>query len=82
MIDNGEYDEKIIAICAHDPFYNMYRDLKDLPQHISEEIKHFFAVYKTLEYKDTIVNEIEGRQEAIRVIKKCIENYQTKIGGK
>ena len=82
MIDNGEYDEKIIAICAHDPFYNMYKDLKDLPQHISEEIKHFFAVYKTLEYKDTIVNEIEGRQEAIRVIKKCIENYQNKFGGK
>ena len=82
MIDNGEYDEKIIAICTHDPFYNMYKDIKDLPQHISEEIKHFFAVYKTLEYKDTIVNEVEGRHEAIRVIKKCIENYQNKFGGK
>ena len=82
MIDNGEYDEKIIAICTHDPFYNMYKDIKDLPQHISEEIKHFFAVYKTLEYKDTIVHEVEGSREAIRVIKKCIENYQNKFGGK
>lgn len=82
MIDNGEFDEKIIAICTHDPFYNMYKDIKDLPQHISDEIKHFFSVYKTLENKDTIVDEVEGREEAIRIIKTCINNYKQKFAKK
>lgn len=79
MIDNGEFDEKIIAICAHDPFYNTYKSIKSLPSHVSEEIKHFFTVYKTLEDKDTIVEEIEGREEAMRIIKKSIENYEKKF---
>lgn len=82
MVDNGEFDEKIIAICKHDPFYNTYKNITDLPQHVSDEIKHFFSVYKTLENKDTIVEEIEGKEEAIRIIKKCIENYEKKFGNK
>lgn len=82
MVDNGEFDEKIIAICKHDPFYNTYKNITDLPQHVSDEIKHFFSVYKTLENKDTIVEEIEGQEEAIRTIKKCIANYEKKFGNK
>ncbi len=82
MVDNGEFDEKIIAICKHDPFYNTYKNITDLPQHVSDEIKHFFSVYKTLENKDTIVEEIEGKEEAIRIIKKCIANYEKKFGNK
>lgn len=82
MIDNGEFDEKIIAICVHDPFYNEYRDIRDLPQHVSDEIKHFFSVYKTLENKDTIVEEIDGKEEAKKIIKKSIEQYEKKFGKK
>ncbi len=82
MVDNGEFDEKIIAICKHDPFYNTYKNITDLPQHVSDEIKHFFSVYKTLENKDTIVEEIEGKEEAIHIIKKCIANYEKKFGNK
>ena len=82
MVDNFEFDEKIIAICKHDPFYNTYKNITDLPQHVSDEIKHFFSVYKTLENKDTIVEEIEGKEEAIRIIEKCIANYEKKFGNK
>ena len=82
MIDNGEPDEKIIAICKHDPFYNTYKDIRNLPQHVADEIKHFFSVYKTLENKDTIVEEVEGKEEAMRIIKKSIENYELKFGEK
>ena len=51
MIDNGKYDEKIIAIPFSDPNYNMYTDIDQLPRHIFEEMKHFFTVYKQLENK-------------------------------
>ena len=51
MLDDGEGDEKIIAIPFADPFYNNYKDISDLPKHIFEEMSHFFEIYKALEKK-------------------------------
>jgi inorganic pyrophosphatase len=75
MIDNGRMDEKIIAIPYNDPNYNMYRDIDELPSHIFEEMRHFFSVYKTLEGKDTAVNEVRPREEAVKIINAAIDNY-------
>lgn len=76
MIDSGSIDEKIIAVCKTDPFYNEYNDIHDLPQHLFAEIRHFYEVYKALEYKKTIVEETVGREEAIKVIESCIRAYE------
>lgn len=77
MEDTGSKDEKIIAICAHDPLYNGYTDICQLPEHVSEEITHFFTVYKNLEHgKSTIVKEIRGRDAAKECIQKSIEAYE------
>jgi inorganic pyrophosphatase len=75
MKDNGKLDEKIIAIPFNDPTYNTYRDISDLPHHIFQEMQHFFSVYKTLENKETVVNEAQGRDVAIQVIQACYDNY-------
>lgn len=80
MIDGGEMDEKILAIPAHDPLYNCYNDVSELPAHLPEEMKHFFEVYKDLENKKTEITGIEGKEKAISVIKMCLENYKTKFG--
>lgn len=80
MLDNGMGDEKIIAIPFNDPTYNSYTDIKELPKHVFEEIKHFFTVYKDLEGKETKVDEFGGPQEAIRIIENCISNYNLKFG--
>jgi len=82
MLDNGMGDEKIIAIPANDPTYNGYTDIKELPKHIFDEIKHFFSIYKDLEDKETIVDEFGGPAEAIEIIKHCISNYQMKFGSR
>ena len=68
MKDNGLFDEKIIAVPLNDPFYNCYKDLSEVPPHIMDEIKHFFAVYKTLEGKPTSVDVVKGHEEAERII--------------
>lgn len=75
MIDSDRSDEKIIAIPAGDPTYNGYRDISELPPHIFEEMRHFFQVYKSLEGKDTAVNEISGRESAVAAIAAAINNY-------
>ena len=38
----GEKDDKIIAVCADDPEYRHYNDIKDLPPHRLAEIRRFF----------------------------------------
>lgn len=79
MIDGDEYDEKIIAVAKQDPFLNEYKDITEVPTHISAEIMHFFEVYKQLEGKQTSVDKIMGREEAERIIQECIENYNQKF---
>jgi inorganic pyrophosphatase len=75
MVDNGRNDEKIIAIPFEDPTYNTYRDVKELPAHLFTEMSHFFTVYKNLEGKDTVVDELRGADEAREVIRKCKDAY-------
>ena len=75
MIDNGRNDEKIIAIPFSDPTYNHYDSIDQLPSHIFEEMRHFFKVYKNLEGKETAVNEVAGRDVAVKVIDDAINNY-------
>ena len=75
MLDNGQVDDKIIAIPFKDPNYNMYKDITDLPKHHFDEMTHFFSVYKTLEHKDTVIDEVKGRNDAIKTIDESIEKY-------
>ena len=82
MMDQGAMDEKIIAIPFNDPTYNEYKDVSDIPAHIFDEIQHFFSVYKTLEGKDTVVDEVMNREEAIKIIQNSIQNYIEKYDDK
>ena len=75
MVDSDRSDEKIIAIPYNDPTYNGYKDITEIPNHIFEEMKHFFKVYKALEGKETAVNEVSDRAEAERIIAAAIDGY-------
>lgn len=80
MEDTGALDEKIIAVCAHDPLYSEVTDICQLAPHIAEEIIHFFTVYKELEHgKHTVVKEIRGRDAAKEVIANDIKMYEKKF---
>ena len=80
MLDNGRNDEKIIAIPFKDPTYNEYTDISELPKHIFEEMTHFFSVYKALENKETVVDEVKGKGEAVKIIEAAIKSYKEKFG--
>ena len=80
MVDGGEGDEKIIAIPYKDPVYNSYKNVSELPKHLFDEMCHFFSVYKALEGKETVVNGVSGREEAVKVIQNALANYNEKFG--
>ena len=79
MLDQGRLDEKIIAIPFQDPSYNSYHDVSELPAHLFTEISHFFSVYKNLEGKETVVDELRGKDAARDVIQKCLDAYIEKF---
>lgn len=79
MNDSGSNDEKVVAVCCQDPIYNYAHSINDLPEHVFAEFKHFFEVYKTLENKVTTVMEIDDRDEALKIIKDCLERYKLKF---
>lgn len=76
MIDSGANDEKIISIPFDDPMYNTYKDISELPKHVFDEMTHFFTVYKTLENKETAVDEVIGADKVNKIIVSSIENYK------
>lgn len=46
----GEKDDKIIAVCADDPEYKHYTDIKELAPHRLSEIRRFFEDCNLLNY--------------------------------
>ncbi|MCL1975096.1 MAG: inorganic diphosphatase [Firmicutes bacterium] len=79
MLDSGAIDEKVIAIPFEDPTYNVYRSIDALPSHIFSEMRHFFRVYKELEGKETVVNEVKGPRETIEIVRRAILQYSDRF---
>ncbi len=77
MTDDEELDEKIIAIPFEEPQLNNHKDIESLPQHVFDEIQHFFSVYKSLEHTETSMQAVENAQAAREVIDKCLKNYRS-----
>ncbi|MET3682363.1 inorganic pyrophosphatase [Alkalibacillus flavidus] len=76
MIDDGDEDEKLIAVPTEDPRFKDVNTLDDLPQAKLDEIAHFFETYKDLQGKETKIGEYEGVEAARQLIVDCLDRYQ------
>ncbi|KAI4349272.1 hypothetical protein L6164_009881 [Bauhinia variegata] len=75
MIDQGEKDDKIIAVCADDPEYRDFNDIKELPPHRLAEIRRFFEDYKKNENKEVAVNDFLPSTTAYEAIQHSMDLY-------
>lgn len=75
MRDQGEADDKIIAVHANDPEFSHYNSIHELPQHRLKEVQRFFEDYKTLENKAVVVAGFLDRDEAHKIISDSIALY-------
>ncbi|KAJ6288422.1 hypothetical protein OIU76_024415 [Salix suchowensis] len=79
MIDQGEKDDKIIAVCADDPEFVHYKDIKELPPHRLAEIRRFFEDYKKNENKKVDVEDFLPAASAVDAIKYSMDLYASYI---
>ncbi|KAG2593176.1 soluble inorganic pyrophosphatase-like isoform X2 [Panicum virgatum] len=75
MIDQGEKDDKIIAVCTDDPEYRYYNDLSELSPHRVQEIRRFFEDYKKNENKQVAVDEVQPASTARDAIQYSMDLY-------
>jgi|SRR3989344_3096781 len=79
MIDNGEKDDKILAVYEDDIRAKEIQDIHDLPKHTLIELKHFFETYKVLQGKKCEVPEILDKKHAHKDIERAIKLYKQKF---
>ncbi|HEX7673559.1 MAG TPA: inorganic diphosphatase [Bdellovibrio sp.] len=76
MIDQGDIDDKIIAVHADDPEMAEIQSINDLASHTLKEIQNFFEIYKGLENKKVSVEGFKDKPDALVILKKALSDYQ------
>ena len=79
MIDQGEADDKLIAVATQDMSVAHYEDVSELPEFFLKEIHQFFKEYKVLEQKEVVIEEIQGAEVGRQVYRQSIVDYREKI---
>ena len=77
MSDESGRDVKILGVPAKDVRYDRYQKLDDVPQHLRDEVEHFFGHYKDLEPGKSVT--IEGWRDLSQAndeIAASVKRYQ------
>ncbi len=82
MIDQGEADDKIVAVLEGDNIWGSVNDIADLPEIKVERLQHYFATYKMIpgQPTDIRVDFVYGREEALKVIAASEQDYEHHFG--
>lgn len=83
MIDQGQADDKIIAVMMGDGLYSQWNNIEDCPRSFIDRLKHYFLTYKDLpgtEERICEITHVYGREEAREVIRCAREDYKARFG--
>ena len=82
MVDDGEADDKIIAVLENDNVWGDAKDLKDIPEILVERLRHYFATYKLIPGKpaNISIDLVYGCEHALKVVEASMEDYDEEYG--
>ena len=85
MLDNGEADDKIVAVLSGDFVWGEVNDLVELPPVLVERLRHYFSTYKLLpdQLGTATPNAVTpyDRQRAYEVVTAAMQDYHEVYGG-
>ena len=82
MIDDGEADDKIIAVLKGDHVWHDTQDISDIPEIMIERLHHYFSTYKMQPGKESTVSigPAYNKEHAEKVIKASMLDYDEMFG--
>lgn len=81
-VDNGEADDKIIAVLKNDNFWGDVKEVTDLPTALIERLRHYFSTYKLVpgEESQMKIEEVYNCAHALEVVSASIRDYELTFG--
>lgn len=77
FIDDGEVDDKIIAVLADDKRVDHIKTVDDLGDYFKKQTKYFWENYKALKKPGTgLVNEFVDIAGSIKIVEESMERYE------
>lgn len=84
MVDEGEADDKIIAVLNNDHIWGHARDIGDLPPIQVERLRHYFLTYKERDPSKPAgavkITSTFGAKHAQKVIEASLKDYEEEFG--
>jgi len=82
MVDDGDADDKIIAVLEQDNIWGMATDIEDVPEILIERLRHYFLTYKLVpgETANISIESIYGQPHALEVVRAAMADYATEYG--
>ncbi len=83
MIDNGEADDKIVAVLQGDLFWGDVEEMEDLPDKLVERLTHYFSTYKLVpgSQSEASIARTYGREHALEVVEAARADYADEFEG-
>ena len=82
MVDQGEADDKIIAILEKDNVWGQVQNLEELPPALVDRLTHYFSTYKLIPGQEgtTSIETVYGREAALAVVEASMADYNEEFG--
>jgi inorganic pyrophosphatase len=83
MVDNGEADDKIIAVLDRDAVFGAARDLHEIPTALVDRLRHYLLTYKLTpgaERSPVTIDAVYGAERAAQVIAASVDDYTERFG--
>ena len=82
MIDQGEADDKIVAVLENDNFWGDANEIGDLPELLVERLNHYFLTYKLVlgTEPSATIESVFGAEHAHEVIQASLDDYVEEFG--
>ena len=84
MVDNGEADDKIVAVLENDQIWGDAIDIEQLPKNLVKRLTHYFSTYKILpgeSAQNVTIEKVYGREHALKVVTASMQDYEFIFGG-